>query len=34
MADANEKLLAELLKKPGNNECADCGAKSKYLNYL
>lgn len=28
MADANEKLLAELLKKPGNNVCADCGAKS------
>lgn len=28
MADANEKLLAELLKKPGNNLCADCGAKS------
>ncbi|XP_077278910.1 arf-GAP with dual PH domain-containing protein 1 [Temnothorax americanus] len=28
MADANEKLLAELLKKPGNNVCADCGAKN------
>lgn len=28
MADTNEKLLAELLKKPGNNVCADCGAKS------
>lgn len=30
MADANEKLLAELLKKPGNNVCADCGARSEY----
>ncbi|XP_076683705.1 arf-GAP with dual PH domain-containing protein 1 isoform X1 [Andrena cerasifolii] len=28
MADLNEKLLAELLKKPGNNMCADCGAKN------
>lgn len=29
MADRNEKLLLELLKCPGNNECADCGSKSK-----
>lgn len=29
MAERNEKLLMELLKVPGNNECADCGAKSK-----
>ncbi|XP_063976521.1 arf-GAP with dual PH domain-containing protein 1-like isoform X2 [Diachasmimorpha longicaudata] len=28
MADANEKSLLELLKKPGNNECADCGIKN------
>lgn len=31
MADANEKLLAELLKKPGNNMCADCGARSEWV---
>lgn len=31
MADNNEKLLSELLKKPGNSSCADCGAKSKYF---
>lgn len=31
MADNNEKLLSELLKKSGNNLCADCGAKSKIL---
>lgn len=31
MADLNEKLLAELLKKPGNNMCADCGAKSEWV---
>jgi hypothetical protein len=29
MADRNEKLLLEVLKKPGNNVCADCGSKSK-----
>lgn len=29
MADRNEKLLLELLKRPGNNVCADCGSKSK-----
>jgi hypothetical protein len=29
MADRNEKLLLELLKKHGNNVCADCGSKSK-----
>ncbi|XP_014226143.1 arf-GAP with dual PH domain-containing protein 1-like [Trichogramma pretiosum] len=28
MADPNEKLIADLLKKPGNNICADCGAKN------
>ncbi|CAG9824151.1 unnamed protein product [Phaedon cochleariae] len=28
MADRNEKILSELLKYPGNNVCADCGAKS------
>ncbi|KAJ9578517.1 hypothetical protein L9F63_005246 [Diploptera punctata] len=28
MADRNEKLLSELLKKPGNNECADCGRRN------
>lgn len=27
MAERNEKLLMELLKFPGNDECADCGAK-------
>ncbi|CAG9561033.1 unnamed protein product [Danaus chrysippus] len=26
MVDHNEKLLQELLKKPGNNVCADCGS--------
>ncbi|XP_045495522.1 arf-GAP with dual PH domain-containing protein 1-like isoform X2 [Colias croceus] len=26
MVDHNEKILLELLKKPGNNVCADCGA--------
>ncbi|CAK1550580.1 unnamed protein product [Leptosia nina] len=26
MVDHNEKILQELLKKPGNNVCADCGA--------
>lgn len=31
MADRNEKMLLELLKRPGNNECADCGSKSKCL---
>lgn len=30
MADRHEKILSELLKKPGNNECADCGSKSKF----
>jgi len=29
MADRNEKILLELLKKPGNDVCADCGSKSK-----
>jgi hypothetical protein len=29
MADRNEKMVLELLKKPGNNVCADCGCKSK-----
>jgi len=28
MADRNEKVLLELLKKPGNNVCADCGSKN------
>ncbi|XP_014204117.1 arf-GAP with dual PH domain-containing protein 1-like [Copidosoma floridanum] len=28
MADENEKYLMELLKKPGNDVCADCEAKS------
>ncbi|KAF4518315.1 hypothetical protein B566_EDAN009103 [Ephemera danica] len=28
MADRNEKLLAELLKRPGNSECAECGSKN------
>lgn len=27
MVDRNEKCLSELLKLPGNNVCADCGAK-------
>lgn len=27
MADRNEKMLLELLKIPGNSECADCGSK-------
>ncbi|XP_026486836.1 arf-GAP with dual PH domain-containing protein 1-like isoform X1 [Vanessa tameamea] len=26
MVDHNQKLLQELLKKPGNNVCADCGS--------
>ncbi|XP_041987457.1 arf-GAP with dual PH domain-containing protein 1-like isoform X2 [Aricia agestis] len=26
MVDHNQKILQELLKKPGNNVCADCGA--------
>ncbi|XP_066992160.1 arf-GAP with dual PH domain-containing protein 1 isoform X2 [Anabrus simplex] len=28
MADRNEKILMELLKKPGNNVCADCGSEN------
>lgn len=27
MADENEKLLMTLLKKSGNNVCADCNTK-------
>lgn len=27
MADVNEKLLMTLLKKTGNNMCADCNSK-------
>jgi hypothetical protein len=38
MADRNEKLLLELLKRPGNNVCADCGSKRKifeaFLSFL
>lgn len=29
MAEARRKRLQELLKKPGNNICAECGKKSK-----
>lgn len=31
MAERNEKILAELLKYPGNNVCADCGAPSEWI---
>jgi len=34
MADRNEKVLLELLKRPGNNICADCGSKSKISEVL
>lgn len=31
MADENNlKLISELLKKTGNDVCADCGAKGNY----
>lgn len=30
MVDHNERLLLELLKKSGNNVCADCGAEGMY----
>lgn len=34
MADRNKKMLLELLKRPGNNECVDCGSKNpKYASY-
>lgn len=29
MADPNEKILQELLKKSGNDKCADCRRPSK-----
>lgn len=29
MTDANGKAINELSKKPGNDVCADCNAKSK-----
>lgn len=33
MVDHNQKLLQELLKKPGNNVCADCGSPGMFLCY-
>lgn len=31
MVDANGKAIIELSKKLGNNVCADCSSKSKYI---
>jgi hypothetical protein len=31
MMDANGKQVLELIKKPGNSICADCGSPGKFL---
>jgi hypothetical protein len=28
--EKNERILLELTKQPGNDTCADCGAKGQY----
>ena len=33
MTEKNRVAILELMKTPGNNTCADCGAPSKNLNW-
>lgn len=32
--DRHERMLNEIVKNPGNELCADCGSKSKYIVYM
>jgi len=32
MSDINKREVLELMRQDGNNYCADCGKKGKYIN--
>ena len=31
MAERGKKFLLDLMQRPGNEECADCGAKGEFM---